>query len=82
MPRTKTFTDEEMKYRRSQNTQKTLANNYKQLRVNVKKPVYYVWNEYAKSKGMSLFAMVHKFFEDAIAADNFTPDVPYDESEK
>ena len=82
MPRTKTYTEEELKSRQNKSVQKTLVNNYKQFRVNVKKPTYYLWNEYAKSKGMSMYALLHQFFEEAIEKDGFTPDVPYDDADK
>ena len=82
MTRTKTLNDAEAKKRKNQSNMKSLANNYKQLRVNVKKETYYSWEQYAKTKGMSMYAMIHQFFSEAIEADRFTPDIPYEDSIK
>lgn len=81
MPRTKTFTEDELKQRQNKSVQKTLTNNYKQFRVNVKKSIYYEWEQYAKSKGMSMYALLHQFFSEAMEKDGFTPDIPYSEIE-
>lgn len=79
---TKKYTEEEAKERKKQSNKESLARNYKQFRVNVRKENYYLWSEYAKSKGTSLHAMLHQFFSEAIEKDGFTPDIPYEDSIK
>lgn len=51
--------------------QKCLDENYKKLRVNVRSEKLEQWKAYAESKGMSMYALVHKLFEDAMLADGF-----------
>lgn len=81
MPRTKTFTEEEIKKRKNQSTQKTIQNHYKQYKINVRKEEFYIWTKYAESKGISVYAMVKQAVEAAVEKDGFTPDIPYSEIE-
>ena len=60
---------------RSQQTQK-----YHQYKINVRKEKFYIWSEYAKSKGLSMYALIQQVMDDTIAADGFTPEIPYEET--
>lgn len=51
---------------------KNLAENYRKLNVNVKKSTYAIWKEYADSKGMSMYALVHQLFTEAMKKDGFS----------
>ena len=82
MARTKTFTEDEARIRKNQSSKDSLTKNYKPIRVNVKRENAYIWEQYAKSKGVSMYAMVHKLFAEAIEKDHFTPDIPYEDSIK
>ena len=65
---------------RSQQTQKYLKLRYHQYKINVRKEKFYIWSEYAKSKGLSMYALIQQVMDDTIAADGFTPEIPYEET--
>lgn len=65
---------------RSQQTQKYLKLKYHQYKINVRKEKFYVWSEYAKSKGLSMYALIQQIMDEAIAADGFVPEIPYEET--
>lgn len=76
------MTDNEKAKANAKRVSQCLERNYKQYKINVRKEQFYVWSKYAESKGLSVYAMIKEAIEKSIAADNFTPDVPYEESEK
>ena len=65
---------------RSQQTQKYVKKTRHHYGMNVRKETFYVWSEYAKSKGVSLYALFHELMNDAIAADGFVPEIPWEET--
>ena len=65
---------------RSQQTQKYLKLRYHQYKINVRKEKFYIWSEYAKSKGLSMYALIQQVMDDAIAADGFVPEIPWEET--
>ena len=65
---------------RSQQTQKYIKKTRHHYGMNVRNETFYVWSEYAKSKGVSLYALFHELMNEAIAADGFVPEIPYEET--
>ena len=65
---------------RSQQTQKYLKLRYHQYKINVRKEKFYVWSEYAKSKGLSMYALIQQVMDEKIAADGFVPEIPWEET--
>lgn len=65
---------------RSQQTQKYLKLRYHQYKINVRKEKFYVWSEYAKSKGLSMYALIQQVMDEKIAAEGFVPEIPYEET--
>ena len=65
---------------RSQQTQKYIKKTRHHYGMNVRNETFYVWSEYAKSKGVSLYALFHELMNDAIEAEGFVPEIPYEET--
>ena len=66
----------EIKTTNAERVKKSHAQNYSQLRVNVRKEKLEIWKQYAASKNTSLYALVNQFFEDAMEKDGFVPEAP------
>ena len=67
---------------RSQQTQRYLKKAYHHYGMNVRNEKFYVWSEYAKSKNTSLYALIQKVMDEAIAAEGFVPEISYEETLK
>lgn len=60
---------------------KSLAENYRKLNVNVKKDTYAEWKAYAEWKGMSMYSLVQQLFTEAIEKDGFIYAPPAEHAE-
>ena len=69
----------ENKTTNAERVKKCHEKNYSQLRVNVRSDKLDVWKQYAASKGISLYALVNQFFDEAIEKDGFIPEKPTSE---
>lgn len=67
---------------RSQQTQKYIKKTRHHYGMNVRNETFYVWSEYAKSKGVSLYALFHELMNDAIEAEGFVPEISYEDFQK
>lgn len=65
-----------MTTKKNESSKKCMEKNYSQLRVNVRTDKLDVWKQYAAAKNTSLYALVNKFFEEAIEKDGFIPEMP------